>query len=62
MVCMTERALASFIRLASRQTNKHIILVRKTVNTQTALSFLAFGNVCNPGCLKALSWELTMQD
>lgn len=31
MVCMTKGALAGFIRLASRQTNKHIAVVTGTV-------------------------------
>lgn len=45
MVCMTKRALAGFIRLASRQTNKHIAVVRgDSVNTQATLSFWARGS------------------
>lgn len=61
MACMTERALASFRRLALRQTNKHTS-ERDSVNIQTALSFLAFVKVCNPDCPKTLFWELSMLD
>lgn len=57
MVCMIERALASFLWLAWKQTNKHTILVRDSGNTESTLSYLSFGCL---GYLQALTWESCM--